>query len=418
MTKLKNQIIPFVLFLLLVSSIFTTPVSAAVGSANLKVTIIETNPYPAKIGEYLNLTLQVENIGGDRAENVDVEIVPQYPFSLDSGSNAIKNIGALNPGKTATKEFYLFVDKNAQKGVRSLDIRTRPSKDSPWSEKSFDLRIGTETFDSKGTVELEEVVSDPKVFMPGDRGTVTVTLKNTATTPTVTIDGNDYDTNARIQSAVLKPLSDEINVLDSPYEEMGLLGPGDSIKLTFNVKVAEDAMGGTHNLELAIEGNSFDYNSKKNIPLKVDSSNIKVIPSKALQLINGKSTIEFDVANNHPNELNSVSIKPEAEGVKFYPAEYFIGPMDPDELFTIEFDAVADNSSDSNGDTPKVINMTLSASYGNGVNKHENTVSNLYIQSVEANPENSSGMFVVGLLILIGIVAGVFIYRKKIQNKK
>jgi len=143
-----------------------------------------------------------------------------------------------------------------------------------------------------------------------------------------------------------------------------------------------------------------------------------VIPSKALQLINGKSTIEFDVANNHPNELNSVSIKPEAEGVKFYPAEYFIGPMDPDELFTIEFDAVADNSSDSNGDTPKVINMTLSASYGNGVNKHENTVSNLYIQSVEANPENSSGMFVVGLLILIGIVAGVFIYRKKIQNKK
>ena len=164
MTKLKNQIIPFVLFLLLVSSIFTTPVSAAVGSANLKVTIVETNPYPAKIGEYLNLTLQVENVGGDRAEDVDVEIVPQYPFSLDSGSNAMKNIGALNPGKIATKEFYLFVDKNAQKGVRSFDIRTRPSKNSPWSEKSFDLRIGTETFDSKGTVELEEVVSDPQGF--------------------------------------------------------------------------------------------------------------------------------------------------------------------------------------------------------------------------------------------------------------
>ena len=110
---------------------------------------------------------------------------------------------------------------------------------------------------------------------------------------------------------------------------------------------------GTHNLELAIEGNSFDYNSKKNIPLKVDSSNIKVIPSKELKLVNGESTIEFDVANTHPNEFNSVSIKPEAEGVKFYPAEYFIGPMDPDELFTIEFDAVADNSSDANGDNLK-----------------------------------------------------------------
>ena len=68
MTKMKNQVIPFVLSLLLISSIFATPASAAVGSANLKVTIIETNPYPAKIGEYLNLTLQVENIGGDKAD--------------------------------------------------------------------------------------------------------------------------------------------------------------------------------------------------------------------------------------------------------------------------------------------------------------------------------------------------------------
>ena len=101
----------------------------------------------------------------------------------------MKNIGVLNPGSTATKEFSLFVDKNAQKGIRSLTVRTRPSKDSPWSEKKFDIRIGTETFNSKGTVELKEVVSDPKVFMPGDRGTITVTLTNTATTPTVTIDG-------------------------------------------------------------------------------------------------------------------------------------------------------------------------------------------------------------------------------------
>jgi hypothetical protein len=241
MAKLKNQVIPIVLFLFLIFSLFTAPASAAVGSANLKVTIIETNPYPAKIGEYLHLTLQVENVGGDKAADVDIEIVPSYPFSLDFEVNAMKNLGVLNPGSTATKEFYLFVDKDVQKGVRSIDIRTRPSKDSQWSKKSFDIRIGTETFASKGTVELKEVVSDPKIFMLGDRGTVTVTLTNTATTPTVTIDGSTFDTNARIQAAVLKPLSDGITVLDGPYEEMGILGSGESIKLTFNVKAAENA---------------------------------------------------------------------------------------------------------------------------------------------------------------------------------
>jgi len=418
MTIIKNSFVPLVLSLLLISLLFSVHASAAVGGANLKVTIVETNPYPAKIGEYLNLTVQVENIGGDKADNVDIEVVPQYPFSLDSEANAVKNVGALNPGRTATKEFYLFVDKNAQKGVRSIDIRTKTGKDSPWSEKSFDIRIGTETFDSKGTVELKEVTSDPEVFMPGDRGTITVTLTNTASSPTVTIGGSDFDTNARIQAAVLRPLSEGIVVLDAPYGDMGLLGPGDSIKLTFNVKVAEDAPEGTHNLELAIEGNSFDYNSRKNIPLKVDSSNIRVIPSKELKLTNGESTIEFDVANTHPNELSSVSIKPKAKGVTFYPVEYFIGPMNPDELFTIEFNTVTDNLSDDGINFSEPINLTLSASYSNGINKHENIVSNMYIQSIEEIQGESSSMIVPGLLLVVIAIAGMLVYRKKKQSRK
>ena len=418
MTKIKCSLVSLVLSLFLVSSMFTSPTSASVGGANLKVTIVETNPYPAKIGEYLNLTVQVENIGGDKADNVDIQIVPQYPFSLDSEANAVKNIGVLTPGRTATKEFFLFVDKSAQKGVRSIDIRTKTGKDSPWSEKSFDIRIGTETFNSKGTVELKEVTSDPEVFMPGDRGTITVTLKNTASNPTVTIGESDFDTNARIQAAVLRPLSDGIVVLDAPYEDMGLLGPGDSIKLTFNVKVTEDAPEGTHNLELAIEGNSFDYNSRKNIPLKVDSSNIMVIPSKELRMVDGKSTIEFDVANTHPNDFNSVSIKPEAEGITFYPAEYFIGPMDPDELFTIEFNAVEENSWNSIRDTSDPINLTLSASYSNGINKHENLVSNMYIQSIEETQGGNSSMVVPGLLLVVVAGAGMLIYKKKKQSRK
>lgn len=397
--------------LLLFFSHFAAPASAAVGGANLKVTIVETNPYPAKIGEYLTLTIQVENIGGDKADNVDIQIVPQYPFSLDSEANAMKNVGVLYPGRTATKEFHLFVDKDAKKGVRSIDVRTKTGKDSPWSEKKIDIRIGTETFNSKGTVELKEFVSDPKVFMPGDRGTVTVTLTNTATTPTVTIDGTDYDTNARIQAAVLRPTSDGIIVLDAPYADMGLLGPGDSIKLTFNVKVAEDAPEGTHNFELAIEGNSFDYNCKKSIPLKVDASNIRLISSKELTMINGKATVEFDVANTHPNEFNSVSIKPEAEGVRFYPAEYFIGPMNPDELFTIEFNAVADDSSSARR-ISEPINLTLSANYGNGINKHENIVSNLFIQPIEETQGGSANIVVLGLMFIAIAGVGVLLYKK------
>ena len=418
---MKNRIIPLVLSLLLIASIFAAPASASVGSANLKVTIIEINPYPAQIGQYMDLTVQVENVGRDRADNAFVEVVPEYPFSLDSPQNAVQNIGALNPEKIATKEFHLFVDKDAQKGTRSIDIRTRTDMDSPWSEETFDIRVGTETFDSKGTVELETFTFDPEVFMPGDRGTVTVTLINRATTPTVSIDGEDFDTNARIQSAVLKSSNEDVSVSSPPYVEMGLLGPGDSIDLTFNVEVGEDVREGTHNLVLAIEGNSFDYNSRKNIPLEVDSSNVRVIPSKPLKLVNGEATLEFDVANTHPNEFSSVSIKPEAEGVEFYPAEYFIGPMDPDELFTIEFDAVAENSDGLEGlapDESEAVNMTLIASYSNGINLHENEVINLQLRSTTENTGSSSQSVIVAVVLVALVAAGVLVYRKKKQGKE
>jgi hypothetical protein len=415
MGLIKERIIATFFSLLLIASVFSFPASAAVGSANLKVTIVETDPYPAKIGEYLTLNIQVENVGGAQADDVDVEIVPKYPFSLDSKENAIQNIGALNPGRTATKEFSLYVDKNAQKGTRSIDIRTRTSKSGPWSSESFDIRVGTETFDSKGTVELAEIVTSPEVFMPGDKGTVTVTLKNTATNPTVTIGGKDFDTNARIQAAVLRPLSDGITVQYAPYYEMGLLGPGESIKLTFNIEVDENAKEGIHNLELEIEGNSYDYNSRKNIPLKVDSSNIKVITSKPLELIDGKAIVEFDVANTHPNELNSVSIRPEAKGVKFYPAEYFIGPMDPDELFTIKFDAIRDNSQDSDNEGSESMNMSVTASYNNGINRHDNVVSNLKLSTDLLPSETNSSVAIAGLIAVVFIPAAVLLYRRKKQ---
>ncbi len=418
MKLIRSHAVAVAFSFLLITLVLAFPASASVGSANLKVTIIETSPYPAKIGQYLTLTVQVENVGGDKAENIDIRVVPEYPFSLDSSADAVQNIGALGPGRTATKEIYLFVDKDAQKGTRSIDIHSRPSGDSPWSEETFDLRIGTETFYSKGTVELKEIVSEPEVFMPGDRGTVTLTLCNTATTPTVTIGGEDFDTNARIQSAVLETSNDGITVSSAPYVDMGLLGPGDSIDLTFNVEVGEDIRGGTHNLVLAIEGNSFDYSSRKNVPLEVDSSNVRVIPSKPLELVDGKAILEFDVANTHPNEFSSVSIKPEAEGVKFYPAEYFIGPMDPDELFTIEFDATYENSEGGYGDGREPINMSLTASYSNGINRHENIAGNLELSTGSPEPDSlefDSGAAVAGGVVALFVPAAFLFYRRKKQ---
>ncbi|MGB9929997.1 MAG: hypothetical protein ACPK85_16640, partial [Methanosarcina sp.] len=135
--------------------------------------------------------------------------------------------------------------------------------------------------------------------------------------------------------------------------------------------------------------------------------------SKDLVIVNGQSTLEFDVANTHPNEFNSVSIKPEAEGIRFYPSEYFIGPMNSDELFTIEFDAIQDNSSTGKGKAPEKIDLNLTASYNNGINRHTNTVGNLSIMNGSDSQQSGSKVVIAALLLVIFIPTAFLFFRKK-----
>lgn len=396
-------------FVILLTMSITTPVSASTGAA-LNVDIVRYEPYPAQIGQYVDVWVKVENNGYGRADDASIELVPSYPFSLDSNGNAIKNIGILSPDSASVKEYRLFVDNDAKHGTGTIEIRYQDNEGISWSEESFDIKVGSDTFDSKGTLQLEDITTEPEVLMPGDSGTVTLTLKNSATLNTITLDGEDYDTNAHVQAATLSGV-DDITVPDDSYQGTGVLGPGDSLTLTFNVEVSDNAKDGTYLMDFSVIGNSHSYNSKWEIPVKVDSAELMVIPSKSLALQNGKGTIEFDVANMHPNTLSSVSIRPQADGVEFSPAEYFIGSMNSDELFTIEFEAetVTDDLS-----TPR--DLILTTHYRNGQNLHETIAGELSLRLETEVEDEGNGLLIGGVLIIVLLVAGIVVYKRKKQQ--
>jgi hypothetical protein len=138
---------------------------------------------------------------------------------------------------------------------------------------------------------------------------------------------------------------------------------------------------------------------------------VKVIPSKPMEFINGEGTLEFDVANMHPNSLSSVSVKLSADGVDFAPEEYFVGAMDSDELFTIEVDAKTDL-------TDEIVPVTITVEYRNGINEH---ITEVAVREVKLNTEEqgSGASIAVGaviVLLMLGIPAVVFMKRRKQNN--
>lgn len=247
--------------------------------------------------------------------------------------------------------------------------------------------------------------------MPSDTGTVSFTLKNTASQRTVTIDGETYDTNARVQAANLHGC-DDITVTSDSYLGTGLLGPGDSMDLSFNIKVSEDAEDGTCHLDLAMDGSSHSFDSNWRIPVEIDTSSVKVVPSKPLKIENGESTLEFDVANIRPNDLSSVNVELQADGVEFSPSPYFIGSMSPDELFTIEVDSIV--TSDNLTGTRE---LTITANYRNGLNEHDSVIAVRELRLVESE-EQGNNLAVIGgfLVVIVGAIA-VIMYRRR-RNKK
>jgi hypothetical protein len=402
----RSFYILFCIALLSTSSIM--PVSAD-SAPNMKVNIIDYDPFPAQIGEYVDVRVKIENMGYGRADAVSIKMDPEYPFSLDSQDNAVEFIGILSPDDAAVHEYRLYVDESAKVGTGTVDVYYQVYEGGSWYKSSFDLNVGSSTFDSKGTIELTDISCDPVVFMPGDIGTVSFTLTNTATDSYVTIDGTDYDTNARVQSAVLQG-DDGIDVTSDSYTGSGVIGPGNSITLSYNVKVADDVTDGTYYLDLSMVGNSHSYNNNWRIPVKVDSASVKVIPSKPMELTNGEGTLEFDVANMHPNSLSSVSVKLSADGVAFAPEEYFVGSMDSDELFTIEVDAKTDLKDE-------VVPVTITVEYRNGINEHNTEVA---VREVKLNTEEegsgaSIAVGAIAVILMLGVPAVVFMKRRK-QN--
>jgi len=131
--------------LLLVSPAF------AAGVAELKVLPVKYDPYPAEAGAYFDIWVKAENIGTQTVNNASIMIEQQFPFSLDPGADALKELGNLQPGQQAMAQFKVRVDPDAVDGDNALRYSYK-LEDTPWVTRDYiitvdakkaDLRVGS-----------------------------------------------------------------------------------------------------------------------------------------------------------------------------------------------------------------------------------------------------------------------------------
>jgi hypothetical protein len=120
MKQMKQILVAISLLLVIMSS-------AAAEDVAIVADIVSQTPDPARSSELVEIRFNVQNIGYDDAENVIIELEPEYPFALVPGESLNKTIPYLRSRQTdedaAIVKFKLLVDNGAPDDVYEIDIR-------------------------------------------------------------------------------------------------------------------------------------------------------------------------------------------------------------------------------------------------------------------------------------------------------
>jgi hypothetical protein len=127
------------------STFSTTSGVIFTGVSYLQISLVNQNPSTADPGSYVDLLFKVENMGTENAENVTLELLPEYPFSLDSGVSAVKNLGTVNGLQNGNDAFLVKykvkVDKDAVNGDNEIKLRYSDEDGSSYSIVTFNVSV-------------------------------------------------------------------------------------------------------------------------------------------------------------------------------------------------------------------------------------------------------------------------------------
>ncbi|MFZ2070555.1 MAG: hypothetical protein WAV32_02910 [Halobacteriota archaeon] len=243
-------------------------------------------------------------------------------------------------------------------------------------------------------VMITNYTVEPAVLMPGDTGTITVTIENMDTQSSeteTTITGYSGDTTTTaITSAVSAEIktirlssSGEIEWLQqgsrhSEYYNVGSLGGGGSIKISLPIKADAYVPDGTYFTEVYIEVNNGE-NVRFPIPVKVAGSEVELIekdiPSEIS--LNEPVGIEIIVVNNRPNSVHGVNVyaRPLSTGLEFTPERIFIGDLGAYEKKAVNLSLQTQPVSTTKAaasDETGLKQFAFWVNYKNGDNTHQN----------------------------------------------
>src|SRR3989344_1317170 len=394
-----------------------------------KVALLNQNPDPARAGEILELRLRVENTGGGVVENLEMEVLQNYPFAVADGQ-AMQNLGTLYAYQTnknyVNAQYKLKVDKDAVKGQHELKVRYRQNNEE-WVVSGFNIEVTSKEF-------AQIIYVDKAKIEPGKETEMKFTVTNIGNAPLQ----NMVFSWSELNGVVLPVFSD-----DTKY--IKYLDIGDSIELKYTVMADVNAQPGLYQLDLNLK-----YESLTN-------TTSTVIKTKAGVFVGGETYFDvafsqssqgqtsLSVANTGNNPAQSVSVKiPEQPNFRVAGSNSaIIGNIDKGDYTVVSFQIIQSTGnftgasrqrqSSQNSQAPNLQNLAsarnnnlrVTIDYTDTTGERRSIEKNVEIQfrpdaasqtsaNVGANSQTSIFSSWIFYIVLIAVAGAGWYFRKRI----
>jgi len=259
-----KKIVLFLVCMIMLSAV--SVYGAQSSSASIKITLLNQDPDPASAGNTVTLRFKVENTGGEAVDNLNLELIQDYPFTVING-DAVKNLGSLGAYQSGNNylnfEYTIKIDKDVVEGTKALRVRYQFNNGVSTTE-SFSVNIASKQF-------AQIIYIDKAKLAPGKETDMNFTIVNVG--------------NAALQNMLFswqEPNGVILPVYSSDTKYVKYLDVGASVDLSYKVIADVNAKPGLYQLTLSLSSES------------LTGSSTSVVTTKAGIFVGGET--DFDVA--------------------------------------------------------------------------------------------------------------------------
>ena len=401
-----------IIITMMMLAIMMLPVNVEANSPIIKMDIANYDPMPVQPGQFVDVWINVQNIGTSDARDIEIEFKESPYFELVNPENKLRQINVLGTQKDYSLRYRFKVSDDVVEGTNTLRFEYTLGN-MPGVVSTTNLRLDVKSTETP--ISISSVRTRPDPVEPGEKTELTIAVANPSTS------SNLRDVNVALQLADLQGGAMQelpFSPIDSTNRKsINRIQPQQTTEFRFNLITNPDAEAKIYKVPTTFSyfddtGNRYEETSIITIKVNSEPDLYGIIESTTLNKNKKSGEINFDIINQGTADIKLLTAKlknGENYEVTSSSQKEYLGNIETDDFKSARYNVKINENVEQ-------VTYELKLTYRDALNNQfeETLLIEQKLRDAESNG-NGTGTIIV-ILVIIGIIA--YIWNKKRQRRK